>query len=236
MPISPRTHAELLRIATVTLVIVATGSGMAVLLAAGFRLAGDPMPGELAAVATPALLVFAGSLLVIALLMALRWWPRGAAGRFSDFAGIASLPRDAIADARHRRQQAERLERLMADPSTRSYAERMKRGEWWSDEQIAYDRDPRATVTCEHLVPIERAMRRAGIAVKRMGGASVRARCTIDASRLGLSPPARFAPDIPGERGVGPPEAVISCAEHASYIEVVHAGEAGPDTPVFPQA
>lgn len=56
-----------------------------------------------------------------------------------------------------------RYRALLARPNGRYYADRLLAGHWVGDSEIDYLENPARTVTCEHLVPIERDLRRAGI-------------------------------------------------------------------------
>lgn len=61
---------------------------------------------------------------------------------------------------------ARRVAALSADPVKAKYIDRVKGGEHITDAQIAYWEDPNAVHTCEHLQPLERALRNAGIQPK----------------------------------------------------------------------
>lgn len=145
------------------------------------------------------------------------------------------------ADIRSARQdRAERIARLRADPVRRVYAERMERGESWGDTQIDYDLDADAVMTCSHLAPIERAMRRQGIDVRFLYNDNVRASCTIDEDELkrqfGMAAPLWYGLVTYYDRGgyEEPPVAMIRCETHGSVIHCVEAGMAAPETPHFP--
>ena len=56
-----------------------------------------------------------------------------------------------------------RYRELLARPNGRWYADRLLAGDWIGDPEIAYREDPSRLVTCEHLRPIERDLRRAEI-------------------------------------------------------------------------
>ena len=89
--------------------------------------------------------------------------------------GVAVESEDMInrqaATAYYERRKAQRIAELEADPDPRKrkYLKEARRGILSSDEQIAYDLDPRMTVTCEHLRPLESAMREAGIRLRPLG-------------------------------------------------------------------
>jgi len=56
-----------------------------------------------------------------------------------------------------------RFQALRADPSRRPFAEHALHGDFPEDHQIDYWQDPEARRTCEHLRPVEGALRDAGI-------------------------------------------------------------------------
>lgn len=98
----------------------------------------------------------------------------------------------------------------------------------------AYAADPAATATCEHLRPIEAAMRQAGIRVDLRSPGIVSAWCRLDTGRLTLPPPLIYDPDLPGDRYGEPGYALLRCPEHHSSIGLEHPVAAPRGTPVFP--
>lgn len=118
-----------------------------------------------------------------------------------------------------------------------------------TSQQIAYAEDPSALATCEHLQPIERSMRAAGLAVQleqlSVHGPTISATCRINQAEL-----VRYfnLPDwIYYREGYQPersqwdnPRADIFCGECVRNdrsrcdILVLHPDECGPDTPWFP--
>lgn len=56
-----------------------------------------------------------------------------------------------------------RYRQLLARSNGRVHAERLLAGDWVGDAEIDYLEHPSRVVTCEHLQPIERDLRRAGI-------------------------------------------------------------------------
>lgn len=133
-----------------------------------------------------------------------------------------------------------RLEALAADPDRRKYADRIRRGESWSDEQIDYAENPAAVATCEHLRPIERAMRIAGIDVRLNLGPKVSAIARIDhdsfREQFLLPEVVKYSePPAHGRGFEDVREALIACEQHRSAIDVVHPQEAKPSTPWFPR-
>jgi len=56
-----------------------------------------------------------------------------------------------------------RYQELLRHPLGAPYAEMLLKGDWRADEEIAYAAEPDRVVTCAHLAPIERDLRREGI-------------------------------------------------------------------------
>lgn len=103
----------------------------------------------------------------------------------------------------------------------------------------AYESDPDATACCEHLAPIERAMRRAGLRVQSGRKGSAGAPCCIDmeALRRQFVVPASvdYKESYSRDRSAeDPPHAFLYCSECESQLWLVHVREARPDTPTFP--
>ncbi len=132
------------------------------------------------------------------------------------------------------------VDSLRADPVMQRYVEGIARGEGWSPQRIAYDRDPEARACCEHLRGVEGAMRRAGIDVRFDQKNAVRADCHVPPQTAVtlVQPPAQFSDDVRySERGEeGTPMAIFSCAACHSWITTVHANDKKPDTPEFPSS
>ena len=87
---------------------------------------------------------------------------------FGDFADnvldiFFGKAREAKVMARVAEEKRRRLAEMAKDPIRRKYVERIERGEYWSDEEIAFNDDVNATGVCEHLYPIEQRMRAEGI-------------------------------------------------------------------------
>jgi len=57
----------------------------------------------------------------------------------------------------------DRYRQLSADPRRAGYAQQLLHGDWRADEEIDYLESPERVVTCAHLAPIERDLRRYGI-------------------------------------------------------------------------
>jgi len=135
------------------------------------------------------------------------------------------------------KQTRQRLKRLDADPRRRKYAALIRKGEYWSDDAIAYDLDPNHLASCEHLQPYERAMRRAGIPLNLGHAQYLSANCCVDIEALDRQlprPPEVHFLEIPGDRYGDALNAVLRCTAHQNSIYVVHTTEARPDTPWFP--
>ncbi|MEO8685392.1 MAG: hypothetical protein ABI414_11200 [Devosia sp.] len=138
------------------------------------------------------------------------------------------------------RAEQQRVKHLRADPALRRYAELIGNGQHWSDDQIAYDQAPARLDSCEHLQPIERAMRAAGIAIRPNYNQYLAADCTIDYPELqrrflDVREPVFYTDTIPGDRPYEPESAAIFCREHSSAIYVTHPNDARSDTPRFPE-
>lgn len=87
------------------------------------------------------------------------------------------LGRWAALAERHQRVDRARLEEwenryqsLLADPWRRPFAERTLHGEFRTDDEIDYLLDPGVHRTCEHLRPIEGALRAARVACRGIPG------------------------------------------------------------------
>ncbi len=141
----------------------------------------------------------------------------------------------AISQATLQEARRLRIAELAADPGKASYVPLMERGEWWTDEQIAYRENPKATATCAHLQPVERAMRAAGIVPRRLtepwyrGFASlsmVEADCRINQAelpRFHLPGSVQYASGYSPERSEWDnPWARLTCGVCASRIDLVH--------------
>lgn len=153
----------------------------------------------------------------------------------------ADRKRIARADAAHSAEHRRRLETLAADPVRQKYVARMEHGEFWSDEQIAYDLDPSRTATCLHLAPVERALRAAGLEVRLVTDAHVAAPCRLDPAALAQTVPlpasVRYSDDVPmpDRSMLDPTVSALLCDACRSSIRVVHPNDANPATPWFPR-
>lgn len=142
---------------------------------------------------------------------------------------------------RYKEARRLRAAELAADPARAKYASLVERGEIWSDEDIAYSETPSTTNTCSHLQAIERAMRNAGVSIRRYGESSVLTKCRIDLAALqrdfGTVPPVRYAEFYAGERTEHEhPTAFLICDDHKSMIHTLHPEEPGAQkAPWFPE-
>lgn len=164
---------------------------------------------------------------------------------FGDFADnvldiFFGKARDARVMARVAEEKRRRLADMANDPIRRKYVERIERGEYWSDEEIAFNEDVNAVGVCEHLHPIEQRMRAEGIDLRPVYPLRIRANCLVDPEKLGIKPPpvhgvAYVDVHIPDRSMLDPRSAMITCSICNSYIDVVHSDVATPDTPWFPR-
>ncbi|MDB5851641.1 MAG: hypothetical protein JWP29_5393, partial [Rhodoferax sp.] len=121
----------------------------------------------------------------------------------------------------------------------RKYADKIRRGQLWSDAQIAYDQNSGNTVTCAHLRGVEHAMRDAGIFVRLLHGPVVTADCRIDLPRFaqqhGDAALALYEERHDIDRSYHDPKtAMFHCPACNTHLVVVHPEEAAVDTPWFP--
>ena len=203
------------------------------MLKLGFVLHHDPQPAPIDSkpLTAAALLVFVAGTSAAAF-SALHFLRNAAAN--------AQNKREAQANSlRHADARRLRVAELAADPARAQYAPLVERGEDWSDENIAYYENPNLTITCPHLQPIERAMRQAGIPLRRYRESDVTAECQIDLPALqqafGIVPPVRYAEFYQGERDYQDhPTAFLICDEHKSLIHTLHPDKSRRDTPQFP--
>jgi hypothetical protein len=143
--------------------------------------------------------------------------------------------REAVAAA-----HAKRLAAMEADPDLRAYAARIRAGEAWSDDQIAYDRDRTQTRTCAHLAPVERAMREAGLFVRLLLDRHVRAQCRIDEPALRSAMPLDASVtysetiELGGRAYEDPPGAALLCNACRSSISVLAPWQWREETATFP--
>jgi len=157
----------------------------------------------------------------------------------------AQAARDHAAYQEFRRQRVAELA-SDPDPVRRKYAVLVGRGESWTDAQIAYHENKSMTATCEHLVEVERAMRKAGIATRLLTTpwkelatlANIQARCRVNEAELRY----RFmlAPTVHYEEGYQPerhphdnPWAVLRCGQCRSSIDLIHPDQGPADIPWF---
>lgn len=237
--LASRTRADDSRYAGLLVAMAAVGAAFVVAIGTGFRVthtAGSPIGDS----------TYYGSIGVLVLVVVIvvkSGWLRSlrTAPSARSQSRSADYDPDGLAEQRRRSDEAraQRLARLDADPVRRRYADRIRRGDWWSDEMIDYDLDAARVATCAHLQPVERDMRAAGIDVRLRYGANVRAWCCIDplalTARYTLPSFVHYSEPTSGGRSYeDAPSALIACDEHESQIDVVHKSVADPDTPWFP--
>jgi hypothetical protein len=216
-------------------VMACVAAGFFLVLKIGFILHIDPQP---APIDSPALTV-AAVLVLLAGMVAATFSAVRAVG---DAATRSRLGKDSEQWAStHHEARRRRVAELAADPARARYAPLVEQGEDWSDENIAYDQNPHLTVTCEHLQPIERAIRRARIPTKRYSTNAVMATCRIDLPVLQrafpIATPVRYAEFYHGDRdSCERPAAFLICDAHSSLIHTRHPDESTAETPVFPTA
>jgi len=152
--------------------------------------------------------------------------------------------------AAYQESKRARMAELAADPNKRKYLALMERGEWWTDEQIAYHENPAMIATCPHLQPIERAMRSRGIDLRLVMPPwekfvtipmKVKGDCCINEAELWR----QFAvPEcVEHKTGYQPersefdnPWAALVCSSCASSIDLVHPEWPRKSTAWFPVA
>jgi hypothetical protein len=210
------------------LAVMIVASGIDLVLAANYRLSGQPMPAAIAGAVSAAIIVLALAVLAAGIAIARRW--RRAAQRRQ----LGPQPVPAWQQLRDTR-----IAELRVDPAKLKYIPLVERGEEWSDKQIAYHEDRSLLVTCRHLQPIEGGLRQTAIKMRRIGSTSVSADCRIDQVAIGrlyhLQPPAYYSEYYQGDRSATDfPTAILTCKDCRSFIRVLHPDEAKRDTPVFP--
>ncbi len=206
------------RLGTIALGI-AVATGLIMILRIGYWLHDQTPPSEFYALYYPSLGAFVLS--VGATLRPLITWAVTAMEN-----GALIRRRTAAFLERGNRRAAE----LAADPDPRrrKYVPKVEQGEEWSNEEIDYRENPNHLATCQHLQPIERAMRDAGVELRRRLGAAVQAECVVDPALWqrrypGVGPvryveiPVRDLP--PWDRGL---MAKLFCDDCVSSILVQH--------------
>jgi hypothetical protein len=237
--ITPRAPTRDLKQTLDLLAIMAgTGAAMFAALTIGFWVHGDTPPAELRGVFYLAIPILVAVAVFIVVRKPFAGWGR-ALPTYNPIER-ARWRRKARRDiAAYEAELAARIAKLSADPALRPYAERIGAGDYWSDAQIAYDRDPTALATCRHLAPIERAMREGGFEVRLSEAPAVRCNCRIDETGLWTRfPPGRRLTYV--ERFLGgraeedDPEAYILCDACQAGIKTIHPYAVRGEIPWFP--
>ena len=149
--------------------------------------------------------------------------------------------------ATYKEAKRRRIAELTADPAKHRYIALVEKGEWWSDEQIAYHENRELTATCSHLQTVEHAMRMEGIELRRLGEswdhtpqAKVRGDCSINQTALYQRFP--LPESVVHRTGYQPeraehdnPWADLICLTCDSKIELVHPEWLRPTTKWFPK-
>jgi hypothetical protein len=214
-------------------------------IGAGYRLNHQPPPPPFDGGFYPALAVLAAIVVGVAVKRPFAWGR--APGRTVWPWERPMMRRRAEQDRKDRMAaRARRIAALKADPDRHKYGVLVEAGEAWSDEQIAYDRDPDWRVACPHLRTVEGAMRQAGVAVKladwpEINGVQLNAFCRIVApglkARFRLPDFVSYVEMYMGGRSVEDyPSAFVTCGLCNSTIHTRHPDEGPPDTPWFPSA
>ncbi|CAN5256597.1 hypothetical protein BH11PSE2_BH11PSE2_18940 [soil metagenome] len=213
-------------------------AGFVVVLVVGFRLHGQVPPAPLGALFYPAIGLFTAMAVLLKpnLVRALSTRPPG-----SIFPWVRAREQRLKLDT-FEAELAARVAALAADPVGRQYAERLRRGEAWSDDQIAYDQDRTRLVTCVHLQPIEQAMRGRGLYLKLLAPTFVEAQCRVDQEALAADfpdPVIGYREWFESDRGGADdfPFARVGCSAcAASAIDVIHSLVARDEVVWFPRA
>ena len=128
---------------------------------------------------------------------------------------MTRFPADALA-----RFQARYLE-LLAKPGGAPYAERLLCGDWVGDSEIDYLQHPDLLVTCEHLQPVERDLRRYGIRSYPSGPMNLWTQAWLSLWKLRTyyALPEFISEVHEGDHPHGPTSAFIRCGACGSAIE-----------------
>jgi hypothetical protein len=188
----------------VLLAMAGVPAGFWVMLAVGFRINDQPAPSGL-----DSGLMLASLVLVTTLIVGVRyvWQNRGTSTRPFSFSVPGAAPRRSDAMAERRAW----LATLAADPHRQRYAAMIDAGDsFWTPDRIDYDLDPHATTCCQHLAPIESAMRAAGLSVRMDAVGSASAGCRIDADVLArefsLAPTVAYEERVAYDRSLEDPQ------------------------------
>jgi hypothetical protein len=223
------------KIRGILMAMAAVASLFVVMIGTGSRLTHDTRITVSGTYYYPAILILVGLTAY-----GIRVWMRAPSTIFTGFGMYFARDRIFATPREARQIHDRRLAELQADPVKRKYIERFERGEYWSDEQIAYAEDRLRLATCEHLQPIERAMRAAGIET-RLTNLCLVAPCRVDQAALGerfvLPESVHYTEMHVPDRSIhDPPVAFIQCDVCRTFIDVIHPSQAAADTPWFPSA
>jgi hypothetical protein len=210
------------------LAMMLVAAGFVLVLAIGFRRSGQPAPGMIDDAVPAAVIFLMPAIIFGGIAMMGRWHRQGQRNETS---------MQAVPAWKARRDK--RIAEIDTDPVKQKYIPLIAGGEDWSDAQIAYNEDPDMAVTCQHLQPIERDLRRSGIRVRWLHSMTVSAKCGIDRATIErhyrLVPPTYYVEDYQGERDARDyPTAFFSCKTCLSAISVMHPDQTRSDTPIFP--
>lgn len=184
-----------------------------------------------------------GIILAIAAVVVVVGWLGGAAGGTNRF-DVPAMMRRAKAREETKVVVAEhnaRVAGLLADPARAKYGRAIGTGDYWTDEQIAYDMDRSAVVTCGHLQIVEKAMRLQPMVMKPLQGMHLQAKCRVDwqllSRKLGQQTQIAFEPDVfyPDRTPTDFAETIIKCTTCNSGIHCIHERDVKPDTATFPR-
>jgi hypothetical protein len=214
----------------VLLAMLVVAAGFVLVLAIGFRLSGQAARGAIDAGMPAAAIIFILAIIAGGVALARRHPQPDQRER----GGSPPIPA-------WRQHRDKRIAELSMDPIKQKYIPLVEGGEAWSDDQIAYNEAPDMTVTCPHLQPIERDLRRTKIKMRRASSISVGAKCRIDEAAVrqhyNLAPPAYYVEDYQGDRSAQDyPVAYFHCRDCHSSISVLHPDQVRADTLTFPSA
>lgn len=227
-------RANLLRLLAVG---AGTGGGLALFLDVMFRLHGEAAPAGLDAAA-----LIGAPALAVGVVALFAWdGPLSTAGRRRGQLHGRRLNRRQLQRSREDFQRAyrQRLADLASDPVNARYVPLIEAGESWSDDQIGYDVDRASRTTCQHLRPVEDALRASTIPVKLQIPHWIEAKAVCDhpalEHRFGRSRDVVYDEGYVSDRGSDyEAYATLRCMACQSRITFVHPDEARHGEPRFP--